>query len=381
MYDQKYLKKMYNEEPKEIIKKRLNYFEQYLMLPPPTPKTESWKYSGIEEDPASFTPISQKIEFFGSKNAIFIDLKTAMKEHPEIIIKHLLSQKSEDKYMALHSAFFDDGVFIYLPKNTDAVLKNKFTVTGKGGIMSHTLIIMEENSSLVYTEEHCSEKGSYLAIRNDAVEAFLGDNSRLRFQSFRNWEDNVISISYWSAKAVRDAKADWLFSQAGGKFSRISIKTDLDGPGSCSEAYGMFYGKKDQKFDFTTDIFHNTPNTMGNILVKGVLDDKAEAVFRGKIKISKDAQNTNSYMADHTLMLGEGAISNSIPSLEIDADDVSASHGATLGRPNEKEIFYMMSRGIKRKDAEKLVVQGFLSEITEKIEDDEVKEKIMQVIR
>ena len=235
-------------------------------------------------------------------------------------------------------------------------------------------------NSINYIEEHDSEDFKEICLRNDAVEIFAGQNSKIKFYNFQNWKNNVMNFSNWKAKLAKDAKVNWVFGQFGGKFSRIKTDTLFDGQGAESRNYGVFYGSKNQHFDITTNVNHNVPNTTGNILVKGVLDDSSNAVYRGKITILKDAQQTNSYLADHSLILSDNAISHSIPSLEIDANDVKASHGATLGKPDEEEIFYLMSRGLKRSSAEIQVILGFFAPVTELIPFNDLKERFDNVL-
>jgi Fe-S cluster assembly protein SufD len=147
----------------------------------------------------------------------------------------------------------------------------------------------------------------------------------------------------------------------------------FEGEGSKAKIFGIIYGKNKQLVDLTTNAFHKARATSCDILVKCVLDDASSSIYRGKIKIEKKAQQTNSYLADHTLVLSENASSNSIPSLEIDANDVRASHAATQGKPDEEEIFYLMTRGLSKIVSEKLIISGFFSEILEQIKDNNIK--------
>ena len=153
----------------------------------------------------------------------------------------------------------------------------------------------------------------------------------------------------------------------------------LSGKGSSAKASGIYYGYRGQHFDFTTNVYHLVPNTSCNILVKGVLDGETSSVYRGKIKINKEAQITDSYQADHVLLLGD-AVSNSIPSLEIDANDVKASHGVTMGKPDEDEIFYLMARGLDNSTAEKLIINGFFSDAIDRISSEDIKIRFEEVL-
>ena len=369
-----------------IRDKKENAFSKFLEFPMPSPGDEGWKYTNIMDLDLNSVEVSGQEIVFPSINdediengVIFCNIKEALAKHFDILREHFPMSliKENDKVEAMHSAFWNDGIFIYVPKNTElkVPLRNNFIVNGKGGIFSHTLIIVDDNSTLTYIEEHNSKDGEYKAIRNDAVEIYVGKNSCVNFYNFQNWENNVINMTNWKGHLDRDSRLNWIFGQFGGTFSRIKAETIFAGEGSESKCYGVFYGTDEQKYDFTTDSFHNVPNTTGDILVKGVLDQKATSVYRGMIKILKGAQNTNSYLSDHSLILSKDAVSNSIPSLEIDANEVSASHGATLGKPDEEEIFYLMSRGLNKKEAEKLIILGYFSPIINALSVDDLKEK------
>ena len=338
---------------------------------------ENWKYTDISMFKLDkIVKGKQKIDYSKSKNVVFTSLENAMKNDLYKKYKPMSLLKTDDKFLSLHANNIKEGVFILVPKDAALTLKNKF-LSQSGHIFNHIIIVLEENSSLNYIEEHYSENN---ASRNDVVEVYAKQNSRLNFYSFQNWNHDVKSIANWTAKLDKDSTVNWIFGQFGGKVSRVKINTIFNGTGSESRNYGVFFGNKDQHFDITTNAIHETENTTSNILVKGVLDDNATSVYRGKIKINKKAQKTNSYLSDHSLILSKDAISNSVPSLEIDANDVRASHGVTLGKPNEEEIFYLMTRGLKKKEAEKLIIKGFFSHIIDKLDVDDIKTKFNQAL-
>lgn len=337
---------------------------------------EDWKYTNVDLFKVDkIMPGKQEIGYSNSKNVVFTSLENAMKNDLYKKYKPMSLIKNKDEFLLLHEKNIKEGVFILVRKNAELTLTNKF-LSQSGNIFNHTIIILEENSSLTYIEEHYSENDS---SRNDVVEVYAKQNSRLNFYSFQNWNHDVKSIANWTAKLDKDSTVNWVFGQFGGKISRVKIDTIFNGQGAESQNYGVFFGTKNQHFDITTNAIHKTKNTTSNILVKGVLDDKATSVYRGKIKINEKAQQTNSYLSNHSLILSRNAVSNSVPSLEIDANDVRASHGATLGKPNEDEIFYLMTRGLKRKEAERLIIKGYFSPVIDKLDDD-LKTKFNQAL-
>lgn len=353
----------------------------------PSNNQEDWKYTDTSKIPIiNLKKSIQQIEYFGldkkfkEKGVIFTDINTAINLHFNKIKNYLpnsLIKNSKDKFNEMHGARWNDGIFIFIPKNTilKIPLKNIFTTNDNGAVFSHSIIILEENSSLDYIEEHISTDFKDICLRNDAVEIYLNQNSRLNYHNLQRWNKNIINLCNWKTDIKKDSYVEYIFGQFGGKMSRLHIDNIFSDQGGQAIINGIFHGDQNQHFDITTNSFHKVPNTTSNILVKGVLNDASSAVYRGKIKINKNAQNTNSYLSDHTLIMGDDAVSNSIPSLEIDAHEVSASHGATIGRPNDDEIFYLMARGLNKNQAERLIIQGYFSPIIEKIKIEKFKEK------
>lgn len=376
LFDKKFFDMHIADSPEIIKKSKKASFDIFSSVGLPSPRQESWKYTDIRKIEFDKIPEGKENAEFICRNlpegTIFCSIADAMVKHKNLFEKHLpnsLINVKDDYFAAMHGTFWNSGVFIYIPKNTEISLKNVFSFSGY--VSSHTTIIVDENSSLTYTEEHHSENSD--SFRTNGIEIFMKPNSRMKFLNFQKWGNGTINISNWKATLGKDSKADWVFGQFGGKISRIKIENIFAGSGSESKIYGVFYGNNRQHFDITTDAHHKTTDTSCDILVKGVLDD-ASSIYRGKIKIDKDAQRTNSYLSDHSLLFGEDSISNSIPSLEIDANDVKASHGATLGRPNEEEIFYLMARGLSKKEAERLIIQGYFSPVIDKIESIELRD-------
>ena len=301
----------------------------------------------------------------GSLTVIWRDWDEIIKNHPKMIYVSSVDSgeikgphihtKRESYFTCIHGKVIfvikkPDGtyeeilssdekpVMVHVPKNTklDLPLRNIFRTTGQGGVFSHSIIILEEGAEITYVEEHYSEKYIGDTLRNDVVEIYAKKNSKINFINFQNWNDNVINITNWKGKIDQDAQINFYSGQFGGKLSRIKTDVMMNGLNSSSKNKSVFFANNNQHFDITTNIDHNVKHTTGDTLVKGVLDDSATSVFRGMIKIIDDAQHTDSYLSNHSLILSNNAVSNSIPSLQIDADEVRASHGATIGKPDEE---------------------------------------------
>ena len=316
---------------------------------------EAWKYSELELE-KNLEIVEEKIEFDTKEDIIF---KKLLKEDYVLIKRRYI-----DSFTEINDSSWTSGVLVKVPKNSKATAKNIFSLVESGSIVSKTVIVVEENSELDYIEEH--ESLDVKLFRNSSVEIYLGKNSKLNFYNFQDWKMGIKSIANWTVFLDNDSKVMLFFSQFGGSFSRIKIDAYLK-KGSEALMKGVYFSKENQMFDFTTNLLHEEQGTSGNILVKGALKDKSKSVFRGMIKIAKPAQQTNSYLSDHSLLLSKDARAYSIPSLEIDANDVKASHGATLGKPDEEEIFYIMARGLDKEKAEKIMIKGFFAPVIEGI--------------
>ena len=166
----------------------------------------------------------------------------------------------------------------------------------------------------------------------------------------------------------------------GGKINRLRVDTLFNGPGGNATNLGVMIGKNRQHLDCTTNAYHNVPNTTNDIVANAIMMDNSSSIYRGLIKIAKEAQGTNSFLSNNVLKLSEKAVANSIPALEIDANEVKASHGATIGQIDEEQLFYLRSRGLSQIDAERLIVEGFFEPIIHKITDEKVQEKFRAAI-
>ncbi len=202
---------------------------------------------------------------------------------------------------------------------------------------------------------------------------YLKKNSSVNFYILQNKDSEFIC----NAHLERDSKINYFFGLFNSK--KFQINTNLNDEGTESKTQGFFLGNSNQNFDITTNITHVKKNTTSNILVKGVLFDKSKSNFKGKIKINEGAQNTNSYLSNHNLLMSDDAEAFSIPSLKIDANDVRASHGATIGKPNEEEIFYLMTRGLSRKEAERLIIKGYFAPVINRL-DNELQTKFNKAL-
>jgi Fe-S cluster assembly protein SufD len=415
----------FKNEPGWLTEKRLDAWHAFENLPMPTLRDEAWRYTDISdvriEDFLPYAPGSEATsesdlpdavqqlikegeensallvqhnsemaysridEELSRKGVIFTDLHTALVEHEEIVKEHLfkLVPESYDKFAALSAAAFSGGSFLYVPRGVDVEvpIQSYRWLDVIGSIMPRTLVVVEEGSSVTYIDEYASADGEDPAFSNGAVELFVGEGSSLRYVSLQNWERNVLHFNTIRSEAGKDSTISSLVVALGSQLSRTNVEAGLTAPGSDSEMLGLYFADSNQVLDHHTLQDHISPNSHSDLLYKGALRDESLAVFSGLIRVEPGAQKTDAYQTNRNLILGtDDAFAVSLPRLEIQADDVKCSHGSTTGQVDEVELFYLMSRGIPRREAEKLVVFGFFGEVTSKIPLKGLKEKLDRAI-
>jgi len=373
------------EEKKKLA---LDTFKSIQM---PKEKDEDWRYTQIDKlKLENFEPFESNgrisaalSEDLAEKGVILTDVNTALEKYQIARDYYFRNAKiGKDKFVALNAAYFDNGIFLYVPKNIEIgePIKINFNFDGKCSIL-HNIIVVESNSKLDFIEEYSNKELEEEQLNECITEVFANQDSKINFYHLDNWTKNVYNFTNIAGNLERNASINWISGCFGGKLNRLGIDTNFNGQGSTCSNLGVFLGRGKEHIDFTTNMYHNAENTTNNVLVDGILKDESSSVYRGLIKIEKQAQKTNSYLANHILKLGEKTLANSIPSLKIDANDVKASHGATVGQIDEEHLFYLMARGLSRAEAEKLIVEGFFEPIIQKIPLEELREKIRKMVR
>lgn len=370
--------------------KRKGALDVFNSLPMPKEREEDWRYTDIEKlkiDEFDFenqnigisaTKLSEDLV---EKGVILTDINTALEKYPaarEYFLKNTKIDK--DKFLSLNATHFSHGVFLYVPKNIeiDEPVRANFRLEGKTSVL-HNLIIIEPNSKIDFIEEY-SNTGEE-QFNSCITEVFANPNSKINFYHLNRWTKNVHNFTNIIGTLERDSSLNWISGCFGGKLNRLKIDTIFAGQGSECNNIGVFLGKGKEHIDVTTNMFHNVQNTTNEVVFDGILKDESTSVYRGLIKIEKEAQKTYSYLQNHILKLGTKTIANSIPSLKIEANDVKASHGATIGQIDEEHLFYLMARGLSMQEAEKLIVEGFFEPVIQKIPLEELREKIRGMVR
>lgn len=308
------------------------------------------------------------------QGVILTALDTAVRDYPELVQQYFMTKcvpVESNKYTALHAAFWSGGAFLYIPKGVEIeqpILSQIWIDSPASATFAHTLIIAEEQSSVRFVAEYNSafedERPSFL---NDVVEVYAKNEAHVEFSNMQDLDQNVWNVTNKNAIHEKDASVTWVMADLGSKVTLANIGATMSGNGSVAELVGVFFTDHDQRFSMKTLSDHAALATNAETLVKGVLTDQSRVEFEGMIRVRPKAQQTASFLSDHTLLLSKECRSESIPSLEIGANQVSASHGATTGQIDEEQLFYLMVRGIHREEAERIIVQGFFEPVLQRI--------------
>jgi Fe-S cluster assembly protein SufD len=217
-------------------------------------------------------------------------------------------------------------------------------------------------------------------LNTAATELLVHDGAHLRFAALQNWGENVVTFGHHRARVLRDGQLDWAYGAMGTRLSKHFMALDLEGQGAWGRMSGLYFTDGNQHLDFDTGQNHRAESTASDLLFKGALKGRSHTVWRGMILVEPGAQKTDGFQADRNLLLSRDARADSIPGLEIEADDVRCTHAATAGRLDETELFYLMSRGIPRDMATRLIVGGFFAPVIERIPLESVRERLEEAI-
>jgi Fe-S cluster assembly protein SufD len=321
------------------------------------------------------------------QGVIFDSLQHALLQHPELVREHLLTQPSKlgsEKFAALHEAFLEDGAFIYVPRNTEVALPIGVFhyVCGVGtALFPHTLVVADENAKVTVADffrSTCGEEKQFICGGNDL---FANHGAQITYVAMQDWSREALSLQFNATVARRDARVLSLNLHAGARQARHESFSQLQAPGAHSEMLALTIAHDSQEFDQRTLQIHQAPHTSSNLLYKNALLDQAKTIFSGLIVVDPDAQKTDAYQSNRNLMLSDDAEAHSLPGLEIQANDVRCTHGATSSRIPAEQEFYLQSRGIAKAQADELLVFGFFEEVLGKIENQELHDKLSEIIR
>jgi Fe-S cluster assembly protein SufD len=401
-------------EPQWLRERRQHAWEVYERTPMPTTRLEEWRYTNLKKkldldalrlsdaealssDPTTWPPQLRAAmdedreasghiviidghvvhadvdEGLAAKGVILESLHDAITNHEVLVQEHLATEAvpaEEGKFAALNAALWNDGIFLLVPPGVrleQPVRVTRWLSEAGTAYFSRVLIVAESASQVSYVDEVLSDDFESQTYTSTAVELIARNGARVQYVAVQRLGRRAFYQSVQRTLAERDAKLDTLNVALGASVTRVDLNARLLGPGANSDMLGLYFGDEDQHFDFNTSQDHVAPNTFSDLLYKGALDGASRAAFRGIIRVSPGAQGTDAYQTNRNLLLSPDSRADSLPNLEIEADDVKCSHGATVGQLDAEAKFYLMSRGLSLVEAERLVVLGFLGEVLAKL--------------
>ncbi|MCB9418421.1 MAG: Fe-S cluster assembly protein SufD [Ardenticatenaceae bacterium] len=409
-------------EPEWMLEFRLKAFEIYENTPMPTLKDEAWRRTNlrtlqweqmgpsINGDAATDAELPSFLgeqlttdkaggnmlqvdgvvrqfelsDELKAQGVIFCDMHTAVSQHPDLVKKYFMTQGvqvTEGKFAALHGAFWRGGTFLYVPRNVQAAAPlHSVLWSVNGRTFTHTLVVLDESAEAIFMDEYASADGDGQSLHNGVIELIVGDNANLIYAGLQDFGQNMWQFNHERGRVGRDGKLDWVTSIMGTRLTKAFQTMELDQPGGWGRMSGIFFTNGRQHLDMDTQQNHNAADTTSDLLYKGALREQSRVVWQGMIKALPGSQRIDGFQANRNLMLDETARADSIPGLEIEADDVRCTHASAVGKLDEEELFYLMSRGIPRNIAVEMSVQGFFDPLMRRIPFEGIRTRIFDRI-
>jgi Fe-S cluster assembly protein SufD len=363
----------------------------YERLPIPDTTEEHWRFTDLRGfDPDAFsgaasaetsTLLDLDVAGYATVTADGIDITQA----PEGITFEPLGEEIpelyslvgwDEKFAAHNAAMWKHGLLVRVPKGVqlEKPLYVRIAVTGQ--TFWRLVVVAEEGARASLIEEYASPSPDTAAYSNAVTELFVEPNAKLEYVSLQNLSTETWHFASHHARVERDGELDWVAGGFGSKKGKTRIQNDLNGRGATSRVTGAYFADGNQHLDYDTFQEHIAPDCESDFAFKGALRDHATAVWRGMIRVEPNAQKTNAYQECRNLMLSPTTHAVPIPGLEILANDVRCTHGATVGRVDREQLFYLMARGLTRSEAERLIVRGFFQDVLDRIELEPVREAV-----
>jgi Fe-S cluster assembly protein SufD len=345
---------------------------------------------GVELDGSAVTSDSQGLPTcldteLARQGVVFGSLEELIQTHGELIRSYLFTRAVDyrvDKFAALHAACMSGGAVLYVPKGVkiEKPLHIFSSISPDAVDFSHTLIVLDEGAEATVLSETAGTDPTGAGLHCGAIEIFVGPRASLRYVNLQNWGTGVWHFAHQKALVDRNADIQWTIGALGSRLAKVNQHVALVGPGGNAQVNGVMFTEGRQHLSYHTLQRHHAMQCTSDLLYKGALQDKSRLEWRGMIKVDRDAQKTDGYQRNDNLILSEDARADSIPGLEIEADDVKCSHGATAGRVDDEEVFYARCRGLTRKEAIRMIVTGFFQQVFDRITIDSVRHALGEAI-
>ena len=375
-----------NNEPKWLLDRRLAAYNLFRQKPMP-----DFIYGlninlnidiNLDEiDGESSEEAERKI--INSNKGIIIQNFKEILEGNELLFKEKFMSNcvpAVDKFTAFHNAFVNNILLVYVPKNTE-VKETVEIITNVSSqvFFDHLIIIVDDNSKLTLVEG-INSKNDEKSYVSKIVEIFIGNNAKLDYGNLQQLNEKAFNFTIKRAITRRDSVMNWLDCCFGSRIALSEVTTFLNEQGAATNNYGIFFGNESQQFDLVANSIHNAPNTVSDIFTKGALTGKAKCIYRGLVRIEKNAFGSNGYQKEDTLLLSPDAAADSIPNLEIENSTVRCTHGASIGRIDREKMFYLKSRGLDEKEATSTYVKGFFEGLIQKMKIEKLRDNMHELI-
>lgn len=379
-------------EPEWLRERRLAAWRLYESMELPDPSDEEWRRTDVRAIPlGGLRPDTVALTLEDSaalkaQGVIFTDLRTAVREHGDLVQKYLGTavKSGEWKYLALNAALWAGGAFLYVPKDVEVALPVQLTqaIASDGrAVFPRTLIIAERNARVSIIDEAQSADGGAPSFVSGAVEIFAGDGAKVEYYSVNRWGDGVYNFNTVRAMLGRAAEFTGAAAGIGSKLTKMRIDAQMPQPGARTQLLGVTFGSGGQHFDYNTRQEHTGHHTISDLQFKSALTDSASLVWYGVTRINPTAGGSEANQTSRNLLLSEHAKAAPIPILEIEAWDVAkCSHGATAGPVDEDDLYYLQARAIPRETAEQMLVEGFFADVIDRFPNAQVRGHVMDAI-
>jgi Fe-S cluster assembly protein SufD len=350
-------------------------------LPLPDQKAKGWEFtdlSALDLDSYESGPANASIE--GGEGATVLPLAAALESHEELLRERLGSLVPvEDPFVARNEAGWRDGILVHVPRGVRVAepIRVELPLDEDGAAVAWRTVVVLEEGAEAEVWEHCSSAGDETdALLNSVVELHVGQAATLRYVSTQDISEQAWIFATQRAQVERDARLDWTALGFGSGRGKVRMETNLAGQGSEARVTGGYAGAAGQHLDYDTTQEHAAPNTFSDLAFRGVLAAGATAVWRGMIRVDPGAQGTDAFQVSRNLLLSPDAHADSIPGLEIEADDVRCTHAAAIAQIDRDQLFYLTSRGLSPAEAKQLIVEGFLESLVERLAEGPVREEV-----
>jgi Fe-S cluster assembly protein SufD len=350
------------------------------------------RLGGEADHPAMIVQVNNTVAFtaidkaLAKRGVIVCPLDRALREHSELLEARLnkLVETDHDRYTALNQALRTGGVFVHVPAGLEieAPIRIVQCIEGAGVALNPaSVVVIEDRARATVIEELLSETAVAASFYNGATEVFVGEDAKLVYATLQHWGRNVYHYSNQRAAVGRNAELQWIQTLLGSRMEKTNSYFRMIAPGAQVFVHGFMFGDERQHFDMHTLQKHLADHCTSDLLIKSCLKDRARSVYQGLIQVAEDAQRTDAYQANRNLLLSDTARADSIPGLEILANDVRCTHGATIGSVDLDQMFYLMARGLRSHEAQRLIVEGFFAPVIDRIPLETVREQLRDIIQ